>query len=87
MIAATLLMVASADIIWKRDLFLGVDVSTKTAFLVAGRATVAASGSLIGLENESMIVHSVNYEILWCSLCSFRSLPDETAGTAEPAMA
>ena len=87
MIAATLLMVAPANIIGKRDLFLGVEVAAKTAPFVAGRATVTASGPFIGLENESMIVHSVNYEILWCSLCSFRSLPDETAGTAEPARA
>ena len=63
MVTATLFMVASSDIIRKQDLFLGVDVAAKTAFLVAGRATMAASGSLIGLENESMIIHSVNYEI------------------------
>lgn len=56
-------MVASADIIRKRDLFLGVDVTAKTAFLVARRATVSASDPVIGLENESMIIHSVNYEI------------------------
>ena len=97
MVAATLLMVAPAHIIGKRDLFLGVDISAviglplclskETALFMAGRATVTASGPFIGLENESMIVHSVNYEILWCSLCSFRSLPDETAGTAEPARA
>ena len=59
-------MVASSDIIRKRDLFLGVDVAAKTAFLVAGRATVSASDPFIGLENESMIVHSVNYGI-WVS--------------------
>ena len=59
-------MVASADIIRKQDLFLGVDVAAKTAFLVAGRATVSASDPFIGLENESMIVHSVNYGI-WVS--------------------
>ena len=56
-------MVASSDIIRKQDLFLGVDVAAKTAFLVAGRATVSASDPVIGLENESMIIHSVNYEI------------------------
>lgn len=71
-------------IIRKRDLFLGVDISAETTLLITGRATVTASGPFIGLENESMIVHSVNYEILWCSFCS---LPDETAGTAEPARA
>lgn len=63
MVAATLLMVASADIIRKQDLFLGVYVAAKTAFLVAGRATVTASDPFIGLENESMIIHSINYEI------------------------
>lgn len=63
MVAATLFMVASADIIRKRDLFLCVDVAAETAFLVAGGATVTASDPVIGLENESMIIHSVNYEI------------------------
>ena len=63
MITTTLLVVASADIIRKRDLFLGVYVATKTAFLVARRATVTASDPFIGLENESMIIHSINYEI------------------------
>ena len=66
MVTATLFMVASSDIIRKQDLFLGVDVAAKTAFLVAGRATVSASDPFIGLENESMIVHSVNYGI-WVS--------------------
>ena len=50
-------MVASANIIRKRDLFLGVDISAKTAFLVAGRASVPCCHSLIGLENESVCVH------------------------------
>ena len=63
MVAATLLMVASAHIIWKRDLFLGVDISAETALLMTGRATVTASNPFIGLENESMIIHSINYEI------------------------
>ena len=63
MVTATLFMVASADIIRKRDLFLSVYVATKTAFLVARRATVTASDPFIGLENESMIIHSINYEI------------------------
>ena len=63
MVAAALLMVASANIIRKRYLFLGVDIAAKTAFIVAGRARVTASNPFIGLENESMIVHSVNYEI------------------------
>ena len=56
-VAAALLMVASANIIRKRDLFLGVDIPAKTAFLVGGWATVAAPNSLIGLENESVCVH------------------------------
>ena len=30
---------------------------------MAGRATVSASDPFIGLENESMIIHSINYEI------------------------
>ena len=59
-------MVASAHIIRKRDLFLGVDVAAETAFFVARRATVTASNPFIGLENESMIIHSINYEI-WVS--------------------
>ena len=63
MVTATLFMVASADIIRKQDLFLGVYVATKTAFLVAGRTRVTASNPFIGLENESMIIHSINYEI------------------------
>lgn len=66
MVAVALLMVASANIIRKRYLFLGVDIAAKTAFIVAGRARVTASNPFIGLENESMIVHSVNYEI-WVS--------------------
>lgn len=63
MVAAALLMVASANIIRKRYLFLGVDIAAKTAFIVAGRARVTASNPFIGLENESMIIHSINYEI------------------------
>ena len=63
MVAAALLMVASANIIRKRYLFLGVDIAAKTAFIVAGRARVTASDPFIGLENESMIIHSINYEI------------------------
>ena len=54
MVAAALLMVASADIIRKRDLFFGVDISTKTAFLVTGRASVARRYTFIGLEYESV---------------------------------
>ena len=50
-------MVASANIIRKRDLFLDVDISAKTAFLVAGWASVPCRHSLIGLENKSVCVH------------------------------
>ena len=57
MVATALLMVTSSDIIRKRDLFLGVDVAAKTAFLVAGRASVSCRHSFIGLENESVCVH------------------------------
>lgn len=63
MVSATLFMVASSDIIGKRDLFLGVDISAETTLLMTGRATMTASDPVIGLENESMIIHSVNYEI------------------------
>lgn len=62
MVAATLFMVASADIIRKQDLFLGVDVAAKTAFLMTGRASVPCRHALIGLENESVCVHRL-YEI------------------------
>lgn len=64
MVAATLLMVASADIIRKQDSFLGVDVATETAFLVAGRASVPCRHSLIGLENESVCVHRFSKKLL-----------------------
>lgn len=57
MVAAALLMVASANIIRKRDLFLSVDISAEATLLMTGRATVSASNSLIGLENESVCVH------------------------------
>lgn len=57
-VAAALLMVAPADIIRKRDLFLGVDVSRETTFLVTGRTSVAASNSTIGLEDKSVFAHS-----------------------------
>ena len=57
MVAAALLMVASADIIRKRDLFLGVDISAEATLLMTGRASVSCRNSLIGLENESVCVH------------------------------
>ena len=57
MIAAALLMVTPANIIGKRDLFLGVDIPAKTAFFMTGRARVTAPNPFVGLENESMITH------------------------------
>ena len=57
-------MVASSDIIRKRDLFLGVDVSAKTVFLVARRATVSAYDPVIGLENESVCIHRFSKKLL-----------------------
>lgn len=68
-VAATLLMVASADIIGKRDLFLSVDVSGETAFLMTGGAGVAASDTTIGLEYESMRTH--NNCRFWLALSAF----------------
>ncbi len=47
-------MVASADVIRERDLFLGVDISAETSFLMARRASVSGRHSLIGLEYESV---------------------------------
>lgn len=58
MIAAALFMVTPADIVGKRDLFLGVDIPAETAFLVAGGAGVPCSHSFVWLENESVcIIH------------------------------
>jgi hypothetical protein len=57
-VAATLLMVASADIIRERDLLLGVDVSGEAPFLVTGWASMAAPDTTIGLENKSVFTHS-----------------------------
>ena len=87
MIAATLLMVASADIIRKRNLFLGVDVATETAFLVAGRASVPCRRSLIGLENESVCVHRLSgIWVAFFALSAFwRGENAESAESAENA--
>lgn len=80
MVATTLLMVTSADIIRERDLFLGVDISAETVFLMTGRTTVPASNPYVGLEYESVITHFVAIKRLGCcSSCSFRSLMIETA--------
>ena len=58
MIAAALFMVTPADIVRKRDLFLGVDISAEAMLLLAGRTSVSCRNSLIGLENESVcIIH------------------------------
>ena len=57
-VATALLMVASADIIRKRDLFLGVDVPGEAPFLVTCGASVTASDTTIGLENKSVFTHS-----------------------------
>ena len=58
MIAAALLMVASAHIVGKRDLFLGVDIPAEATLLVAGGASVPCSHSFVWLENESVcIIH------------------------------
>ena len=69
MVAAALFMVASADIIRKQYLFFGVDVAAETAFPMTGRARVTASNTLIGLENESMIVHKLwNLGVAVCAV-------------------
>ena len=52
MVAATLLMVASADVVRKRDLFLGVDVAAETAFLMTGRASVPWRRSMLPAPTE-----------------------------------
>ena len=56
MIAAALFMVTPADIVGKRDLFLGVDIPAETTFLVAGGAGVPCRHSFVWLENESVCV-------------------------------
>ena len=60
MIATALFMVASADIVRERDMFLGVDIPAETVLLMTGRATVAATNPFIGLENESIITHKID---------------------------
>ena len=58
MIAAALFVVTPADIIRKRDLFLGVDIPAKATLLVAGGASMPCSHSFVWLENESVyIIH------------------------------
>ena len=57
-VATALLMVASADIIRERDLFLGVDVSGEAPFLVTRGASMTASNATVRLENKSVFAHS-----------------------------
>ena len=85
MIAAALFMVTSADIIRERDLFLGVDVSAETAFLVAGRAYVPCRHALIRLEYESVgAVH--RFSKIGLALFAFSAfLEAENAESAENA--
>ena len=85
MIAATLLMVASADIIRKRDLFLGVDISAETPLLVASRASVSCRQTLIRLEYESVgAVHRFP-EIRFALFAFYAFLEAENAESAENA--
>jgi len=82
MITAALFMVTSADIIWKRYLFLGVDISGKTSLLVTGRASVARRYTFIGLEYESVgAVHRLSK--IRFALSAF--LEAENANSAENA--
>jgi hypothetical protein len=83
-VATTLLMVTSADIIRKRDLFLDVNVSRETAFLVTGGASMAASNSTIGLENKSVFTHS-SIKILVALSALFAFWCVENAESAENA--
>ena len=57
-VATTMFMVTSADIIRERDLFLGVNISGEAPFLVTGWASMAAPDTSIGLENKSVFTHS-----------------------------
>ena len=85
MITAALFMVTSADIIWKRYLFLGVDISGKTSLLVTGRASVARRYTFIGLEYESVgAVHKLSK--IRFALSAFSAfLEAENANSAENA--
>ena len=58
MITAALLMITSADIIRKRDLFLSVDIPTETVSLMTGRTSITAANTFIGLEYESVNIHN-----------------------------
>ena len=85
MITAALFMVTSADIIWKRYLFLGVDISGKTSLLVTGRASVARRYTFIGLEYESVgAVHRLS-KIRFALFAFSAFLEAENANSAENA--
>jgi len=84
-VATALLMIASADIIRKRDLFLGVDVSGEAPFLVTDGASVAAPNTTIGLENKSVFAHSpikiwVSLSALFAFWCVENEESAENAG-------
>ena len=51
-VTATLLMVASADIIGKCYLTLDVDIPREASFAVAGRASVARGNPFVRLQNK-----------------------------------
>ena len=85
MITAALFMVTSADIIWKRYLFLGVDIFGKTSLLVTGRASVARRYTFIGLEYESVgAVHRLS-KIRFALFAFSAFLEAENANSAENA--
>jgi len=85
MIAAALFMVASADIVGKRDLFLGVNIPAETTFLVAGGASVARRYTFIGLEYESVgAVHRLS-KIRFALFAFSAFLEAENANSAENA--
>ncbi len=84
MIAAALFMVTPADIVGKRDLFLGVDIPAETTFLVAGGAGMSCSHSFVWLENESVcVIHRFSKTVR--TICIIRILEAENAESAENA--
>ena len=85
MIAAALFMVTPADIVGKRDLFLGVDIPAETTFLVAGGAGVPCSHAFVWLENESVcVIHRFSKKSVR-TICIIRILEAENAESAENA--
>ena len=84
MIAAALFMVASADIVRKRYLFLSVNIPAKTTFLVTGGAGMSCSHSFVWLENESVcVIHRFSKTVR--TICIIRILWAENAESAENA--